>query len=79
MSTTTAIITPFSGILGQTARKWRLEPSMTRGDVACFDGPFCRLVAGLSDRDENGDNQLLFLEIKCSGCLNQLKNRVDRW
>ena len=60
----TAIIAPGSGILGQTAQIWRLEPSRTHGDVACFDGPFCRLVAGLSDQDENGDNQLLFLEIK---------------
>ena len=53
-----------SGILGQTAQIWHLEPSRTHGDMACFDGSFCRLVAGLSDRDENGDNQLLFLEIK---------------
>ena len=53
-----------SGILGQTAQIWHLKPSRTHSDMACFDGPFCRLVAGLSDRDENGDNQLLFLEIK---------------
>ena len=64
MSTTTAIITPGSGILGHTARIWRLEPPRTHSDVACFDGPFCRLVADLSDRGENGDSQLLFLEIK---------------
>ena len=51
----------------------------SRGHTVTWHALRGNVVACLFDRDENGDNRLLFFKIKCSGSSNQLKNWADRW